>query len=204
MKIIQLFVIFLNFTIVTSLINNICFTRYYPKSIIPYKVKRDRLLILKENNNNCNNCNNCNSEYILNVGTALDVLHRELPLIFVLENINFNIFSQQISVINGKNMITISKPLYISSIKSIQAISSLSQRRSEINVRKIEYVEDEKIIQCLLEIITPSFPSENKWEGMFYFGINERGLIDSHTFDRKISNLNKNTITCRENVMVKS
>ena len=183
MKIIQLFVIFLNFTNITSLINNIFFTRYYAKSI-PYKVKRDRLLILKENNN-------CNSEYILNVGTALDVLHRELPLIFVLENINFNIFSQQISVINGKNMITISKPLYISSIKSIQAISSLSPTRSEINVRKIEYMEDEKIIQCLLEIITPSFPSENKWEGMFYFGIDERGLIDSHTFDRKISNLNK-------------
>jgi hypothetical protein len=196
-----LLLIFLNFTNVNSLINNICFTRYYPKSI-PYrltnKVNRNRLFILKENNN-------CNSEYILNVGTALDVLHHELPLIFVLKNINFNIFSEQISVINGKNMISISKPLYISSIKSIQAISTLSPTRSEINVRKIEYVEDEKIIQCLLEIITPSFPSENKWEGMFYFGIDERGLIDSHTFDRKISNLNeKNSITCKEKIMIKS
>lgn len=196
MKIFQLFVIFLNFTNVTSLINNICFSNRYPKSIscrLTNKVNRDKLLILKEKNQIENNEIE-NNEYILNVGTVLDVLHRELPLIFVLENINFNIFSQQINVINSKKMISMSKPMYISSIKFIQTISSLSPMRSEINVRKIEYIEDMRTIQCLVEIITPRLASENKWEGMFYFGLDERGLIYSHTFDRKISNLNEKMV----------
>ena len=196
MKIFQLFVIFLNFINVTSLINNICLSKYYTKSNpckLTNKMNRDKLLILKANNQIENN-NNENSEYILNVGTALDVLHRELPLIFVLENINFNIFSQQINVINGKNIISMSKPIYISSIKSIQTIISFSPTRSEINVRKIEYIEDMRTIQCLVDVITPRLAGENKWEGMFYFGIDERGLIDSHTFDRKISNLNKKMV----------
>jgi len=206
MKMFQLFVIFLNFVNVNSLINNIFFSKYCPKSTpsrLTNKVNRDKLLILKETNqienNQIENNQIENSEYLLNVGTALDVLHRELPLIFVLENINFNIFSQQINVINRKKMISMSKPMYISSIKSIQTISSLSPTRSEINVRKIEYIEDVRTIQCLVEIITPrltpSLANENKWEGMFYFGINEKGLIESHMFDRKISNLDNNKIT---------
>ena len=142
-----------------------------------------------------------NTEYILNVGKALDVLTNELPLIFAVKNIDFSILSSQITVINGnQRTLVLSKEVYITAIRGIQMASTLSSTYPSIRVRKIEYIEDIKTIQCLVDVASSSNqlisrldenPTQEHplWEGMFYFGLNKEGLIDTHIFDRKISNL---------------
>lgn len=148
-----------------------------------------------------NNIINHNSEYILNVGKALDVLIRELPLLFAVQNLDFSIISSQITVVNeNKHTLVLSKEVYVTAIRGIQMASTISSTYPSVRVRKIEYIEDIKTIQCLVGIL----PSSNQlmstvthttaqedplWEGMFYFGLNKEGLIETHIFDRKISNL---------------
>jgi len=146
-----------------------------------------------------NNIVNYNSEYILNVGKALDVLIRELPLVFAVQNLDFSILSSQITVINeNQRSLVLSKEVYVTAIRGIQMASTISSTYPSVRVRKIEYIEDIKTIQCLVGIL----PSSNQlvstvthttvqehpiWEGMFYFGLNKEGLIETHIFDRKIS-----------------
>jgi 4-hydroxybenzoate polyprenyltransferase len=184
-QIFQLCILFLNLLNVNGLIKKV-------KPTISNNIKYDKL-ILKELKENLSEPEVYPSnEYRLNIGNALNVLHRELPLIFVLKNLNFDIFSSQIMVVNNEKKIHIPKNMYIASIKLLQTIASFSINRPEINVRKIEYIEDTKTIQCLVDIVLPKIIKsnwENKWEGYFYFGVNEKGIIKTHIFDRKISNL---------------
>ena len=68
--------------------------------------------------------------------------------------------------------------------------SAFSSIYPSMNVRKIEYIEDCQSIQCLVEVILPDairIDGQSVWQGMFYFGLNDDGLISSHVFDRKIS-----------------
>lgn len=184
-QIFQLCILFLNLLNVNGLIKKV-------KPTISNNIKYDKL-ILKELKENLSEPEVYPSnEYRLNIGNAINVLHRELPLIFVLKNLNFDIFSSQIMVVNNEKKIHIPKNMYIASIKLLQTIASFSINRPEINVRKIEYIEDTKTIQCLVDIVLPKIIKsnwENKWEGYFYFGVNEKGIIKTHIFDRKISNL---------------
>jgi hypothetical protein len=148
-----------------------------------------------------NHNDNHNTEYTLNVGKALDVLVRELPLIFAVKNIDFSILSSQITVVNGnQRTLVLSKEVYITAIRGIQMASTLSSTYPSIRVRKIEYIEDIKTIQCLVDVASSSNQLMSSvthntvqhpplWEGMFYFGLNKEGLIETHIFDRKISNL---------------
>lgn len=148
-----------------------------------------------------NTIDNHNSEYILNVGKALDVLIRELPVVFALDNFDFSILSSQITVINeNKRTLVLSKEVYVTAIRGIQMASTLSSTYPSIRVRKIEYIEDIKTIQCLVDIasssnqlmstVTHTTAQEHAlWEGMFYFGLDKEGHIETHIFDRKISNL---------------
>jgi hypothetical protein len=60
-----------------------------------------------------------------------------------------------------------------------------------MNVKKIEYVEDCRTIQCLVDVVLPDsvrIDGQAVWQGMFYFGVDSEGLIESHIFDRKVSN----------------
>lgn len=145
--------------------------------------------------------NTNNNEYMLNVGKALDVLVRELPLVFAVQNLDFSIFSSQIKVIvENQRTLVLSKEVYVTAIRGIQMASVVSSRYPSVRLRKIEYIEDIRTIQCLVDV----FPCSNQltsvvthnteqddplWEGMFYFGLNKEGLIETHIFDRKISNL---------------
>ena len=142
-----------------------------------------------------------NNEYILNVGKALDVLVRELPLVFAVQNLDFSIFSSQITVVvENQRTLLLSKEVYVTAIRGIQMASVLSSTYPSVRLRKIEYIEDIRTIQCLVDVL----PSSNQltsivtnnigqhtplWQGMFYFGLNKEGLIETHIFDRKISNL---------------
>jgi hypothetical protein len=151
--------------------------------------KYDKLLL---KNSQLENEPFASSEYMVNIGNAIDVLHRELPFIFIMKTPSFDIFSSQIMVVSNTKKISVPKKVYIASIKLLQTIASFSINRPEINVRKIEYIEDTKTIQCLVDIVLPKIIKsnwENKWEGYFYFGVNEKGIIKTHIFDRKISNL---------------
>ena len=145
--------------------------------------------------------NNHNSEYTLKVGKALDVLVRELPLVFAVKNLDFSIFSSQITVVNGNqpHSLVVSKTAYIGAIRAIQMASAVSSNYPFVRVRKVEYIEDIRTIQCLVDVVSSSnqlistvtHNTEQDtplWEGMFYFELNKEGLIETHIFDRKISN----------------
>lgn len=149
-----------------------------------------------------NQNDNHNTEYTLNVGKALDVLVRELPILFAVKNIDFSILSSPIKVVNGNqpHSLVVSKEVYITAVRGIQMASTLSSTYPSIHLRKIEYIEEIKTIQCLVDVMsssnqlmsTATHHTEEQtplWQGMFYFGLNKEGLIDTHIFDRKISNL---------------
>jgi hypothetical protein len=138
----------------------------------------------------------------LNVGKALDVLIRELPLVFAVQNLDFSILSSQITVINeNQHSLVLSKEVYVTAIRGIQMASTVSSTYPSVRLRKIEYIEDIKTIQCLVDVaFSPNHfistvinNTEQQdtpvWQGMFYFGLNKEGLIETHIFDRKISNL---------------
>ena len=184
-QIFQLCILFLNLLNVNGLIKKV-------KPTNTNSIKYEKL-ILKELKENLSEPEVYPSnEYRLNIGNAINVLHRELPFMFILKNPNFDIFSSQILVANNEKKRSIPKQLYIALIKTLQTIASFSRNNPKINVRKIEYIEDTKTIQCLVDIVLPNIikiDGENKWEGYFYFGVNEKGLIKTHIFDRKISNL---------------
>ena len=60
-----------------------------------------------------------------------------------------------------------------------------------MNVKKIEYIEDSRTIQCLVDVVLPDsvrIDGQAVWQGMFYFGLDSDGFINSHVFDRTISN----------------
>jgi len=147
------------------------------------------------------NNDNHNTEYTLNVGKALDVLVREIPLVFAVQNLDFSILSSQITVINeNQHSLVLSKEVYVTAIRGIQMASTVSSTYPSVRLRKIEYIEDIKTIQCLVDVaFSPNHfistvinNTEQQdtpvWQGMFYFGLNKEGLIETHIFDRKISN----------------
>ena len=152
---------------------------------------------------NNHNDNQSNTEYTLNVGKALDVLTRELPILFAVKNLDFSILSSQITVVNGNqpHSLVVSKTAYVGAIRAIQMASTVSSNYPSIRLRKIEYNEDIRTIQCLVDVafspnhLISTVINNNAqqdppvWEGMFYFGLNKEGLIETHIFDRKISNL---------------
>jgi hypothetical protein len=133
------------------------------------------------------------ASYRLNVGRALDTLRRQLPVAFAPTNLDYSIFANEITVSDGnKNRMVMQKSLYSAAVKSVQVASSFSSITPSLNVRKIEYIEEAETIQCLVEIVFPDtirIDGSAIWEGMFYFGLDRNGLINSHIFDRKISNL---------------
>lgn len=140
-----------------------------------------------------NNKYNRSPTFYLNVGKALEVLRRELPMVFVVSNLDFSIFADSIKVTNeNQSNILMSKYLYIVAIKSMQMTASFSSIYPSMNINKIEYIEDCSTIQCLVHIVLPETLRINDqivWEGMFYFGLDSEGLISSHIIDRKISNM---------------
>ena len=130
--------------------------------------------------------------YKLNVGKAMEVLRRELPMVFAVTNLDFSIFAQSITVADGTNTMTVQKSLYGAAVKSLRMASVLSSMYPSMNVKKIEYIEDHRTIQCLVDVVLPDsvrIDGSSVWQGMFYFGLDSEGLIDSHIFDRKITNL---------------
>ena len=132
------------------------------------------------------------NNYNLNVGKAMEVLRRELPMVFAVTNLDFSIFANSITVTDGTNTMTVQKSLYGAAVKSLRMASVLSSMYPSMNVKKIEYIEEQRTIQCLVDVVLPDsvrIDGSSVWQGMFYFGLDGEGLIDSHIFDRKISNL---------------
>jgi hypothetical protein len=139
------------------------------------------------------------ADFNLNVGRALEVLRRELPMVFYVSNIDFSIFANQITVCDGgiHNKMTVQKQLYSTVVKSLRVASSISFTNPSMNVKKIEYIESCRTIQCLVDVVLPDtirIEGQSLWEGLFYFGLDHQGLIETHIFDRKISNLRPSSL----------
>lgn len=134
-----------------------------------------------------------NSEYNLNVGKALDTLRRELPICFYTSNLDFSIFANYITLVDGyQNKMSVSKSIYCAAIRSLRVASAISSIYPSMNVRKIEYIDESRTIQCLVDVVLPDsvrIDGQSVWEGMFYFGVDQNGLINTHVFDRKVSNM---------------
>lgn len=130
--------------------------------------------------------------YNLNVGKALETLRRELPMVFAVSNLDFSIFANSISVVDGNgNTVAVQRSFYAAGVKSLRMAAALSSMYPSMNVKKIEYLEDCRSIACLVDVVLPDsvrVDGSSVWQGMFYFGLDKEGLIDSHIFDRKISN----------------
>lgn len=141
---------------------------------------------------------NKKSQFYLNVGKALEALRKELPVVFVVQQLDFSIFANQVTVSNGNlNKLVMSRSLYTAAVRSIQMASAFSSIYPSMNVKKIEFVEDCRTIQCLVDVVLPDsvrVDGSSVWEGMFYFGLNAEGLIDTHIFDRRITNLRPNPV----------
>ena len=127
----------------------------------------------------------------LNVGRALEALRRELPMVFAATNLDFSVFANEIMVIDQRqNKIVMHKNIYVAAVKSLRMAAAISSMYPTMNVKKIEYIEADKTIQCLVSVVLPDsvrIDGQAVWEGMFYFGLDGEGLINSHTFDRKVS-----------------
>lgn len=132
-------------------------------------------------------------EYNRNVGKALEVLRRQLPMVFYTTNLDFSIFAPYITVVDFKqHKMGMKKSIYSAAVKSMKPLAAISSMYPSMNVRKIEYLDECRTIQCLVDVVLPDsvrIDGKAVWEGMFYFGINKQGLIDSHIFDQKISTM---------------
>jgi hypothetical protein len=142
---------------------------------------------------------NRRADFNINMGKCMEVLRRELPYVFAISNLDFSIFGEAITIGDGNcNKMVMQKTLYAAAVKSLRIAASFSSIYPSMNVRKIEYIDDISTIQCLVEVVLPDsvrVDGQSVWEGMFYFGVNEAGLITSHIFDRKISNKRPNLLT---------
>ena len=132
------------------------------------------------------------ASFNMNVGKAMEVLRNQLPFVFSSSNLDFSIFAEQMTVTDHRsNRAAMPKSIYVAAVKSLRVAGALSTLFPSMNVKKIEYIESNGFIQCLVDVVLPDnvrVDGQAVWEGMFYFGLNEEGLIDSHVFDRQITN----------------
>jgi hypothetical protein len=128
--------------------------------------------------------------FYTNVGKTLDTVRSELPSIFSSHNIDVSVLADRITVIHeNKNKITMTKKLYATTIQSLQVACVFLSIYPCVNVKKIDYDEEMNMIQCLVDISLPDISdTKNRilWEGIFYFVLDDAGLIESHILDRKI------------------
>jgi len=128
--------------------------------------------------------------FYTNIGKTLDTVRSELPSVFSSHNIDGSVLANRITVIHeNKNKITMTKNLYATTIKSLQVACVFLSIYPCVNVKKIDYDEEMNMIQCLVDISLPDATDTKNiilWEGIFYFVLDDTGLIQSHILDRKI------------------
>mmetsp|Transcript_28914 Transcript_28914/g.29255 ORF Transcript_28914/g.29255 Transcript_28914/m.29255 type:complete len:270 (+) Transcript_28914:133-942(+) len=128
-----------------------------------------------------------------NVGKALETLRRQLPMVFHTQNLDFSIFAPQVTVSDGNgNRLSVQRTVYAGVVKSLRLASTFSFVHPSMHLRKIDYVEDCTTIQCQVDIVLPDsirIDGQAVWEGMFYFSLDHEGLIQAHTFDKKVSTM---------------
>lgn len=138
-------------------------------------------------------------DFNLNVGRALETLRRELPMVFLTQDFDFSIFAPQVTVSDGNgNRLTMQRTVYAGVVKSMRLASSFSFVYPSMNVKKIEYVEDCTTIQAQVDVVLPDsirIDGQAIWEGMFYFSLDHDGLIQAHTFDKKVSTMRPNGLS---------
>eukprot|EP01039_Chlorochromonas_danica_P006449 gene6449-7113_t len=131
------------------------------------------------------------ADFNLRVGTALETLRRQLPLVFYVSSMDYSIFANMITLADGnRNKLVVQKSFYIAAINSLRMAASLSSIYPGLNLKKIEYVEDSRTIHCLVDMVLPDtvrVDGQSMWQGNIYFGLNADGLIDTMIFDRKIN-----------------
>lgn len=138
------------------------------------------------------------SNYQLNVGRATEALRKDLPMVFSKSDLDFSVFAETISVTDHRsNRAEVPKSIYVAAVKSLKLAGHMSTLFPSMNVKKIEYIECEEIIQCHVDVVLPDsvrVDGQAVWEGMMYFGLDVHGKINSHVFDRRITNFKTNKL----------
>ena len=118
----------------------------------------------------------------LNVGKALDTLQRQLPYMFAMTNLDFSIFANLITLNDEKrNKFVMQRTLYSAAVRSMCMASRFSSIYPSLNLKNIEYIESESVIQCLVDVVLPDsvrVDGQAVWEGIFYFGLDRRRFIE--------------------------
>lgn len=92
----------------------------------------------------------------LKVGTAFETLRSQLPLLFYQSTMDYSIFADMITLADGnQNKLVVSKTFYKAGVSSLRMASSLSSIYPSLNLRRIEYLEDCRTIQCLVDVVLP-------------------------------------------------
>ena len=96
------------------------------------------------------------ANFNLNAGRALEVIRRQLPMVFMVSDLDFSVFAQQITVSDGNNnRLVLQRQLYAGIVKSLRLASSFSFVYPSMTVKKIEYVSSCTTIQCLVDVVLP-------------------------------------------------
>ena len=107
------------------------------------------------------------ASFKMNAGKAYDTLRRDLPLVFATSSsgmeLDFSIFADNVAVVDGSKYvyggrdrrIEMTKSIYIAAVKSLRFAAGFSSTIPSLNIKKIEYVEDSKTIQCCVNIVLP-------------------------------------------------
>lgn len=126
----------------------------------------------------------------VNLGRAIDAVQRGLPLVFV-SDIDFSVFAPVVTVMANGVSLQVRKSFYVAGVRSFRLAALFSAVQPSVSLRKVEYMEAFRTIQCLVDVLLPdTMPLDGSnagvWEGVFYFGLDKHGLIDSHILDRAI------------------
>jgi hypothetical protein len=96
------------------------------------------------------------AEFNLRVGTCMETLKHQLPLLFYISNMDYSIYANLITIADGnRNKLVIQRSFYKGAVESLRMAASLSSIYPSMNVKKIEYISDCRTIQCLVDVVLP-------------------------------------------------
>ena len=135
-----------------------------------------------------------------NLGQAINAIQRGLPLVFQDQSgMDFSIFAPVVTVMVDGMVLPLHKSMYIAGVRSFRVAALFSAAEPSMCLRKVEYLESFRTIQCLVDVLLPhTVPlgdgggrgvgggGRTRWKGVFYFGLDKHGLVDSHVVSRVV------------------
>jgi hypothetical protein len=92
----------------------------------------------------------------LNLGRTITALQRGLPLVFQDQSgMDFSIFAPVVTVMVDGMVLPLHKSMYIAGVRSFRVAALFSAAEPSLCLRKVEYLESFRTIQCLVDVLLP-------------------------------------------------